>query len=262
MTTLLHERGTLGFALTAALEAATIRKLARAARQRARRDDPVVRDAIAREWIELQALRFTNYRSLTTLMKTGMPGPGGIGREAALVGGEPAADEARARAARPRRAARRRRTSGRLLAVPAAALPRQHDRGRHVGDPAQHHRRARPRPAEVALMDFAFSEEQEELRREARAFLAANPDAPLVGARRARLARRLRAGGARRRRALGFSRRRSCSRSSAGRSTRARTSRRRSRCPRCRRSTTTPGRSSVDGLVPHLAPSTACCART
>jgi alkylation response protein AidB-like acyl-CoA dehydrogenase len=40
-------------------------------------DDPVVRDAIAREWVELQALRFTNYRSLTTLLKTGVPGPEG-----------------------------------------------------------------------------------------------------------------------------------------------------------------------------------------
>ena len=29
-------------------------------------------------------------------------------------------------------------------------------------------------------MDFAFSEEQEQLRREARAFLEANPDAPLL----------------------------------------------------------------------------------
>ena len=35
------------------------------------------RDAIAREWIELQALRFTNLRSLTTLVKTGIPGPEG-----------------------------------------------------------------------------------------------------------------------------------------------------------------------------------------
>ena len=37
------------------------------------------RDAIAREWIGLQAVRYTNYRSLTTLMKTGIPGPEGSG---------------------------------------------------------------------------------------------------------------------------------------------------------------------------------------
>ena len=34
-------------------------------------------------------------------MKTGHPGPGGLGLEARLVGGEPAADEARARDPRP-----------------------------------------------------------------------------------------------------------------------------------------------------------------
>ena len=51
-------------------------------------------------------------------------------------------------------------------------------------------------------MEFAFTQEQEELRREARSFLEANPDAPLADAARARLARRLRPRGARRRRAL------------------------------------------------------------
>ena len=40
-------------------------------------DDPVVRDRIAQQWIDLQALRFTNYRSLTSLEKTGVPGPEG-----------------------------------------------------------------------------------------------------------------------------------------------------------------------------------------
>ena len=81
MTTLLHERGTLGFALTAALER-QLNNLVRLARQpspdgQVPADDPVIRDAIAREWIDLQALRFTNYRSLTTLAKTGVPGPEG-----------------------------------------------------------------------------------------------------------------------------------------------------------------------------------------
>ncbi len=74
MTTLLHERGTLGFALTAALEVA-VRKLVELAGDRGA--TPVQRDAIAREWIELQALRFTAYRSLSALMRTGVPGPEG-----------------------------------------------------------------------------------------------------------------------------------------------------------------------------------------
>jgi alkylation response protein AidB-like acyl-CoA dehydrogenase len=74
MTTLLHERGTLGFALTATLEVAFGRLLELA---RDRGADPVQRDAIAGEWVELQALRMTAYRSLSALMRTGVPGPEG-----------------------------------------------------------------------------------------------------------------------------------------------------------------------------------------
>jgi alkylation response protein AidB-like acyl-CoA dehydrogenase len=76
MTTLLHERGTLGFALTAALES-QIQKLVALAKERGATE--LQRDAIAREWIGLQAVRYTNYRALTTLMKTGIPGPEGSG---------------------------------------------------------------------------------------------------------------------------------------------------------------------------------------
>jgi alkylation response protein AidB-like acyl-CoA dehydrogenase len=81
MTTLLHERGTLGFALTAALERQVLNlvKLAKQPRPDGTRaaDDLVVRDQVAQQWIDLQALRFTNYRSLTSLQKTGVPGPEG-----------------------------------------------------------------------------------------------------------------------------------------------------------------------------------------
>jgi alkylation response protein AidB-like acyl-CoA dehydrogenase len=76
MTTLLHERGTLGFALTGALEAAVTKLLELA---RSRDLDPLLRDRVAREWIELQALKLTNYRALTTLIETGIPGPEGSG---------------------------------------------------------------------------------------------------------------------------------------------------------------------------------------
>jgi alkylation response protein AidB-like acyl-CoA dehydrogenase len=75
MTTLLHERGTLGFALTGALEVA-VRKLLALARER-NVDDPLLLDRIAHEWIELQALKLTNYRALTRLVKSGVPGPEG-----------------------------------------------------------------------------------------------------------------------------------------------------------------------------------------
>ncbi len=72
MTTLLHERGTLGIALQAQLEIA-VRRLVELARDRGA--TPVQRDAVAREWIELQALRYTNARTLTRIEETGIPGP-------------------------------------------------------------------------------------------------------------------------------------------------------------------------------------------
>jgi alkylation response protein AidB-like acyl-CoA dehydrogenase len=74
MTTLLHERGTLGVALVSRLEVA-VRRLLELARERGA--SPVQRDAIAREWIELEALRLTAYRSLSALARTGIPGPEG-----------------------------------------------------------------------------------------------------------------------------------------------------------------------------------------
>jgi alkylation response protein AidB-like acyl-CoA dehydrogenase len=77
MTTLLHERGTLGFALTGTLDLQVHKLIALAKRKAA--DDPIIRDRVAQEWIELQALKLTNYRSLTTLMQTGIPGPEGSG---------------------------------------------------------------------------------------------------------------------------------------------------------------------------------------
>jgi len=75
MTTLMHERGTLGFALTAALEVG-VDRLLELARERAN-GDALTRDRAAQEWIELQALRYTNYRALTAYEHTGIPGPEG-----------------------------------------------------------------------------------------------------------------------------------------------------------------------------------------
>jgi alkylation response protein AidB-like acyl-CoA dehydrogenase len=77
MTTLLHERGTLGFALTANLDA-SVSRLLDVARERVNGGDRL-RERVAAEWIELQALRYTNYRSLGTLTRTGVPGPEGSG---------------------------------------------------------------------------------------------------------------------------------------------------------------------------------------
>ena len=75
MTTLLHERATLGFALTAALDAG-VNRLLDVAREHVN-GDAGKRERVAAEWIELQALRYTNYRSLGTYERTGIPGPEG-----------------------------------------------------------------------------------------------------------------------------------------------------------------------------------------
>src|SRR3954468_21002547 len=75
MTTLLHERGTLGFALTATFDAG-VSRLLDLARDKVNGDERL-RERIAQEWIELQALRYTNYRALGTLTRTGIPGPEG-----------------------------------------------------------------------------------------------------------------------------------------------------------------------------------------
>jgi alkylation response protein AidB-like acyl-CoA dehydrogenase len=75
MTTLLHERGTLGFALTATFDAG-VNRLLDTARDT---DDTSLRERVATEWIELQALRYTNYRALGTYQRTGVPGPEGSG---------------------------------------------------------------------------------------------------------------------------------------------------------------------------------------
>ncbi|MFC9356055.1 acyl-CoA dehydrogenase family protein [Rhodococcus sp. NPDC057014] len=79
MTTLEHERGTASFALAAWLQR-NLSRLIDLAHERGRdgtipADDPLIRDAIAHEWVSYQALRFTNYRSMTTILKTGSPGP-------------------------------------------------------------------------------------------------------------------------------------------------------------------------------------------
>ncbi|WP_018680522.1 acyl-CoA dehydrogenase family protein [Actinokineospora enzanensis] len=74
MTTLAHERGTFGFTLTARLEV-QLDRLMGMARDCGADDDPLVRDELVSLWVELAGLRWTNLRSLTTLRRTGSPGP-------------------------------------------------------------------------------------------------------------------------------------------------------------------------------------------
>src|SRR5438094_6289152 len=72
MTTLMHERAALGFALAGAFEVSVGRLLDLV---RGRDLDSRLSDLVARSWIELQALKWTNYRALTRLVETGAPGP-------------------------------------------------------------------------------------------------------------------------------------------------------------------------------------------
>jgi alkylation response protein AidB-like acyl-CoA dehydrogenase len=75
MTTLLHERATLGFSLVGALEAQLHRVVA-LARSRGLTDRRLA-DLLAREAIEVDALKLTNKRSLAQLEQSGVPGPEG-----------------------------------------------------------------------------------------------------------------------------------------------------------------------------------------
>jgi alkylation response protein AidB-like acyl-CoA dehydrogenase len=74
MTTLLHERATLGFSLVGALEAQLDRVLALA---RERGVDARLVVLLARVAIEIEALKLTNRRSLARLEQTGVPSPEG-----------------------------------------------------------------------------------------------------------------------------------------------------------------------------------------
>jgi alkylation response protein AidB-like acyl-CoA dehydrogenase len=82
ITTLMNERANIGFMLSSRMDLA-FRRLADLAAGTARpgggtmADDPLVRDRLARIWAEVQALRFTIYRSFSAFLKTGMPGPEG-----------------------------------------------------------------------------------------------------------------------------------------------------------------------------------------
>ncbi|MGZ4211000.1 MAG: acyl-CoA dehydrogenase [Actinomycetota bacterium] len=81
MTTLMHERGTLGFALSVQARIALDELIGKAKTLKRNGkpaiDDPLVRQRIAQLYVEIEALRLTNYRALSTIMKTGIPGPEG-----------------------------------------------------------------------------------------------------------------------------------------------------------------------------------------
>jgi alkylation response protein AidB-like acyl-CoA dehydrogenase len=76
MTTLLHERGTLGMALATRAQI-TAAELADHTRKLGRGSDPLVRQKVAQFTIEARALQLNGYRALTAMKRNGIPGPEG-----------------------------------------------------------------------------------------------------------------------------------------------------------------------------------------
>src|SRR2546428_11375665 len=76
MTTLLHERGTLGLALATRAQI-TASELAERARKLGRGSDRLVRQKIAQHAIEARALQLNGYRAVTAVKRSGIPGPEG-----------------------------------------------------------------------------------------------------------------------------------------------------------------------------------------
>ena len=76
MTTLLHERGTLGMAL-ATRAAMTARELLDLVRSSGRGSERLVRQQVAQHQIEARLLQLNGHRAVTNVMKTGLPGPEG-----------------------------------------------------------------------------------------------------------------------------------------------------------------------------------------
>jgi alkylation response protein AidB-like acyl-CoA dehydrogenase len=76
MTTLLHERGTLGLALATRAQI-TASELAEHVRQLGRGSDPLARQKVAQVTIEARALQLNGYRAVTAVKRNGIPGPEG-----------------------------------------------------------------------------------------------------------------------------------------------------------------------------------------
>ena len=76
ITTLLHERGTLGTTL-ANQASVTVRELIDHARGSGRTGERLIRQAVAQHFIEARTLQLVGQRAVTSVMKTGIPGPEG-----------------------------------------------------------------------------------------------------------------------------------------------------------------------------------------
>ena len=152
ITTLMFERSGAG----GRDHAAQIARLAELAKQFPSRQEPAwneshIRQQLAQLMIDVKALQVTRLRGLTRRLARRAAGPRRLDPQIVRLGTGAAHRRFFVDPARPLRDGRRADRGGarrRALAPPRARRPPIHDRRRHQRDPAQHHRRTRPRPAE------------------------------------------------------------------------------------------------------------------
>ena len=166
MHTLGHERGTAALPRQVKLRT----WLDRAVRVAAERtvdgapliDDPGAQVALARALVGVEVLRHHAYRTVGEFLNGGAVGPDSSSVKLLMAEAEQrlaatVLDVLGPRSSTPSRSGRRER----LLARDVPVLARRERLRRHAADPAQHHRRPRPRPSTgVARMDLELSDEQ------------------------------------------------------------------------------------------------------
>ena len=178
--TLMHERGTFGAGLQITYKRnmerliALSRTVQRDGRPAA--EDPVIRQKLAQCYAEVADHAREPDARVQPHQRTGVPGPEGSIQKIFWSELNQRLQQVAQELLGPVRAARRPRSArdrSRRVVVRLPARARQHDRSRHVGNPAQHHRPFRARPAAKLLMAcFGLNENQVILRDSAREFFA------------------------------------------------------------------------------------------
>ncbi len=195
-TTLNNERVAIGSMAGGARESGIIGKVTEAWRTQPALRNAAMHDELMRLWVEAEVARLTGLR-LRQRMAVGQPGPEGAGMKVDVCPPGASGFGIRDRTASRRGLAVRRLDDaatgrGRFHRTrPRISLPasqRQLDRGRHIGDTAQHHRRAHSRsaarapgrqgrgfqgPGQVSTMsDLLYSDTEEALRDSVRRLFA------------------------------------------------------------------------------------------
>ena len=168
ITTLMNERAGLGAGAAATMKIA-LGQLIELAKERGVDSDPLVRQKIAGAADRGRGAAPERLARPDRDHEDRHPRPRGLAAQAAVVGRQPGPD--RAGHGDPRRGGGR---QGLRLDLPLPARPGQLDRGRHHRDPQEHHRRARPEPAEAASpMNFDYDDDQQAIKRTAHDMLVA-----------------------------------------------------------------------------------------